>query len=236
MRLRTAAICAALLLAVAAPSTAQSVTLEFADGHVTLVARNVPTRTILAEWARLGGTRFVGADRIAGPPVTLELTGVSERQALEVLLRGVAGYLITARDTTGSGASFVDRVMILPTSTPPRPGSPVATFASPPPPQFVSPDDDPTERPVTPTGRIVIGRPGQTPAGGVSIGGAPEPFPTPATPPPPAPLPGPTPAALPSNPFTTLPGSSRPGEITPVPQQPGNTQPNAPPATPGPDQ
>ena len=233
MSVRTAAVCAALLLTVAAPSTAQNVTLEFADGRVTLVARNVPTPAILAEWARLGGTRFVGADRIAGPPVTLELSGVSERQALEVLLRGVAGYLITARDTAGAGASFVDRVMILPTSSPLRPGSAAATFASPPLPQFVSPEDDPTERPV-PTGRIVIGRPGQTPVGGVSIGGAPEPFPSPAPPQMPAPRPGVTPGPTPTNPFTTLPGSSRPGEIMPVPQQPGTSQPNA--APPDPEQ
>ena len=82
---------AALLLSSALPARPQqSVTVQFSAGRVTLRAQNAPIRVILAEWARLGGATIVNADRVAGPPVTLELTSVQEGQALDVLLRGVA--------------------------------------------------------------------------------------------------------------------------------------------------
>ena len=97
MKLRTLAFGAALSLAFAGSSSAQTVKLEFVDGRVNLVAQNAPMRVILTEWARLGKTQIVGADRLAGPPVTLEITGASERYALDVLLRAVPGYLLTAR-------------------------------------------------------------------------------------------------------------------------------------------
>ena len=81
----------ALLLISAVPADAQQpVSVQFRAGRVTLVARNAPIRTILAEWARLGGATVVNGERVAGAPVTLELTDVPERQALDVILRGVA--------------------------------------------------------------------------------------------------------------------------------------------------
>src|SRR5678816_2563264 len=50
--------------------------LQISDGRVTLHAENVPIRTILAEWARVGGTTILTGDGIAGAPLTLELAGV----------------------------------------------------------------------------------------------------------------------------------------------------------------
>jgi hypothetical protein len=254
MSARTLTICLALLLAHAGVSSAQSVKLEFNDGRVNLSAQNAPVRLILAEWARLGGTRMVNGDRVTGPPLTLELSGVAERQALDIVLRGVAGYMIAARDVTAAGASRFDRVMILPTSAAPRPAPPttaVATFPQPrvpqppaPVPFPADPDsddidfDDPAELPigVGPRGRVVTPggqpMPGQggvqvpgavpvavPPTGGVVIrNGAPPTFvPVPETTPQPV---RPGPPGGPFNPFTNLPGSSRPGEIAPVPQQP----------------
>ena len=43
--------------------------------------------------------RIVNGERVAGPAVTLELQDVSERQALDVLLRGVSGYIVAPRET-----------------------------------------------------------------------------------------------------------------------------------------
>ena len=244
MSFRTITICAGLLLFFAGSSAAQAVKLEFQDGKVNLIAQNVPVRVILAEWARLGGTRIINGDRVAGTPVTLELRGVAERQALDIVLRGVAGYMIAARDVAGAGASRFDRIMILPTSTAPRPTATPATFA-PPPPQAPRPqpiveegpeqeppfDDDPAENPigVTGRGRAVSVGPVNGAGGGRATGAGGQPLPSPlpvAQPPAPRPAPG-TPTT-PANPFTTLPGSARPGEITPVPQpqQPGTAQPN----------
>src|SRR6266508_4323987 len=116
-----------LALVCAVPARAQqSVKLEFKDGRVSLKARNAPLRTILAEWARLGGATIVNGDRVAGAPVTLEFVAVPERQALDTLLRSVAAYMLAPRRAGSVGASAFDRILILPTSAAPRNPQPVA--------------------------------------------------------------------------------------------------------------
>ena len=107
---------AVLGLACADPATAQQLSLTFNEGRVTLDAADVPVRTILTEWARLGGTKVVGADRITGAPLTLRLENVSEAQALEVVLRNVAGYMAAPRSAGFIGASTYDRILVMPTS------------------------------------------------------------------------------------------------------------------------
>ena len=111
----------------------QPVQLEFQEGRVNLRAQNAPARAILAEWARLGGATIVNGDRVTGPPLTLELTGVPERQALDIVLRSAAGYMLAPRRVGATGASAFDRIMILPTSVAPRtpPPTPVAARPSP---------------------------------------------------------------------------------------------------------
>ena len=66
-----------------------------------------------------GGTTIVNGERVPGPPVTLELQDVSEQQALDIVLRGVSGYLVAPRETAVAGASAFDRIFILPTSSRP---------------------------------------------------------------------------------------------------------------------
>jgi hypothetical protein len=121
---------AALLTVLAGPAGAQqTVKLQFNAGQVTLSAQNAPVRTILAEWAKLGGATIVNGERVTGPPVTLELAGVPERQALDIVLRSVAGYIVAPRPAGSSGASAFDRIMILPTSVAPRNPAPAAAVA-----------------------------------------------------------------------------------------------------------
>jgi len=121
---------AALFTALAGPAHAQqTVKLQFDGGQVTLSAQNAPVRTILAEWAKLGGATIINGDRVAGPPVTLELAGVPERQALDIVLRSVAGYIVAPRPAGSTGASAFDRIMILPTSVAPRTPAPAAAAA-----------------------------------------------------------------------------------------------------------
>jgi hypothetical protein len=121
----------ALVLALALPAEAQ-LTLQISDGRVTLDAVNVPARQILAEWARIGGTKIVGAEKIAGAPLTLKLVDMPERQALDIILRNVAGFMAAPRLASATpGASAYDRILIMATSsvpvqaaTAPRPGAP----------------------------------------------------------------------------------------------------------------
>lgn len=126
LRVFTAAV---LFSVLAAPAGAQSVKLQFNSGQVSLSAQNAPVRAILQEWARLGGATIVNGDRVAGPPVTLELTGVPERQALDIVLRSVAGYIVAPRRAGSEGVSAFDRIMILPTSVAPRAPAPAAAAA-----------------------------------------------------------------------------------------------------------
>ena len=206
MLLRTLLTCAALLLGGAASASAQAVSLQFNNGRVTLNAQNAPIRTILTEWARLGGTRIVNGDRIGGAPVTLELNDVTERQALDILLRSAAGYVITTKQQPG-GLSNVGGVVILATSSAPRLQAPVTfgTATVQPTQAFNDQRNDQDERvgnaspvvPITVPNVVRVGQPQ----------GQPEPA---AQPGPPRPV----------TTLQTLPGTSRPGEITPVPQQP----------------
>jgi len=126
MAFRALTVTAILLAWACAAEAQQSVRLEFNDGKVTLSVRDAPLRAILAEWARLGGATVVNGDQVVGQPVTLELTAVPERQALDVLLRGVSGYMIAPRPAGSTGTSVFDRILILPTSTPPRNPAPTA--------------------------------------------------------------------------------------------------------------
>jgi hypothetical protein len=113
-----------LLLTAAAAGFATSadageLTVKIADGRATVIARDVPLREILAEWARVGGTRMVNSEKLVGGPVSLELVDLPEGEVLDILLRSAAGYMAGPRRPGSTGASMYDRIMILATSRPP---------------------------------------------------------------------------------------------------------------------
>src|SRR5712691_7650870 len=85
----------AWVLAASAASADVHVTMQ--DGRVSIVAKDATVRQILTEWARVGQTKIVNVERVPGGPVTLELTNVTETQALEVLLRSLSGYITAPR-------------------------------------------------------------------------------------------------------------------------------------------
>jgi len=132
---------AALAAAVAAPASAGELKLSMQDGRVTISADNVPLRQILQEWARVGQTRIVNAEKLTGPNVTLQLVNVSEREALDVILRSASGYIAAPRPAAIAGAAMFDRITIF-VSSKPAPtqnasaAPPVPTFQRPP-----QPDD-----------------------------------------------------------------------------------------------
>lgn len=105
------------LAAIPSSAQAQNVRLTLKDGRATLVATQASAREILAEWARVGQLRVVNADKLVGPPLTLQLTDVPERKALDTVLRAAAGYMAAPRSTLVAGASRFDRLIIMPTST-----------------------------------------------------------------------------------------------------------------------
>ena len=125
----------ACLLGAAYPVSAAAgdLKLSIAGGRVTLIAQDVPLSQILTEWARIGQTSFVNAEKLTGASVTLQLVDVPEKQALDLLLHSASGYMAALRPVGAVGASLYDRVMIMPTSRPP------AVSASAAPPAFTRP-------------------------------------------------------------------------------------------------
>jgi hypothetical protein len=206
----------------ASPAAAQ-VDLDFQNGNVRLKAQGVSVSQILSEWARRGRTTIVNGERVPGPAVTIELQDVPEQTALDVILRGVSGYLVAQRETAVNGASAFDRIYILPTSARP-------TNAAPLPPQQqvlqqVQDDFDDDELPPGPRGIVNPGNPGARLPREIAPGiaarpGAPfeqdEPEPPEDRPTPPTP----------GNPFGVTPGAAptRPGTISPGPATPRDRQ------------
>ena len=197
----------AVLAAGATPAAAQ-LTLEFHNGgKVRLNAQNVPVSQILSEWARRGRTTIVNGERVSGPPVTLELQDVSEQQALDIVLRGVSGYLVGARENAIAGASSFDRIYILPTSS--RPTNTAALPA----PQAVQLQNDDDDEPLPAGARAPNTPPGARLPRDAGVAGRP-----------PVPVddgdrsePDNRPVPSPSNPFGVAPGTSRPGVVNPGP-------------------
>ncbi len=235
MRISTCFVVA--LLFGSAPLAAQSVKLEFEGGKVNLQAQSATVRQILNEWGRLGRTQIVNGDRVAGAPVTLELVGVYEREALEILLRGVSGYLVSPRASASSGASGFDRILILPTSNAPRVtppgGQAFAPRAVPAPirPPAVRPQDDDADDDAaddTPPVPINNGRAGPLPSPRPPAAAVRERLGQILELEPEGDQQGAQPASAPGNPFTVAPGAVRPGVIAPAPA----TRPAQPPAQP----
>lgn len=226
------------ILGMAAVASAGELSVKIANGRATVIAKDVPIRQILAEWARVGDTKLVNAEKVVGGPVSLELVDVPEKEALDILLRTAAGYIAAPRPANFAGASQFDRVIILATSRAP------AATASAPPPAFgrpavqpiiqPPPDDDdgdpadqgPTPPVMGPNGPIQQTFPGPTvgPNGQVLGTNVPMNVPVgPNGPAQPAPVTSPRPGALPQTPQQQLPPNpyapaGRPGQ---PPTRPG---------------
>jgi hypothetical protein len=239
--MRHTLLAVALSVLIASPAFAQQpLKLSFQNGRVTVDAASVPVRTILNEWAKIGGTKVVGAERVTGAPVTVKLVNVTEAQALETILRSVAGYMAAPRTATSTGPSMYDRILVMATTSAPAPAS-AAVRPSPAQPtafngtqRFVPPRQaqeeiereeipEPDENPPSPP-VFTFPQPGQQPG---SFNGAPG-----------VAQPGmnvPAPQTITINPAQTTPGRptmpvgvSQPGMMVPAPQpvtQPGMIRP-----------
>jgi hypothetical protein len=217
-------VLAAVLLAAASQAAqAQAVKVEFQMGKVNLVAKDASLRAILTEWARVGGTRLVNPERLTGGPLTLELVGVPERQALDILLRDVGGYILGPRPTLVMGVSAVDRLVVV-TATAGRGVQPGPAFPAPRPQQIgrvVQPppiDDDDIEESLEAEGPERDEPPVRGRQGGPVLNPGLPPLPRALEPAPEAR------PATPGNPFGAVQGSARPGAIAPVPEPPPTQQ------------
>lgn len=120
---------AIVVVGLACPSWAGQVKLEIRDGLVTLDAKDASLREIFAEWSRVGQTRVVNAESVPGVPMTIQFTGVPERQALETLLRSAAGFVAAPRAVMQASVSVFDRIVLMPGTRPA--GVPMAAAPTP---------------------------------------------------------------------------------------------------------
>ncbi len=211
---------AGLLLASSTAFASVQVTIH--DGRVSIVATDATVRQILTEWARVGQTKIVNLERIVGGPMSIELHDVPESQALDVLLRSVAGYLAAPRPVAAANLSVFDRVVVMPQPAGAR--TPVTAVAAQPPtfqqaPQFnrmPPPADDDDDR-ATPNGVAnqnqnrgpvfnTFPQPQQVNPQGANAPNMTQPVPQPA------------PSAFPTAPYG---GVAVPGMVAPAPPQPG---------------
>jgi hypothetical protein len=195
---------------------AQEIALSLNQGRVSLVARDASVGEVLAEWARLGDTLVLNADKLANERITLTLEQVPEARALETLLRAATGYVAAPRPAGASGASRFDRILIFVSES-----APARASAAP------APNPPPMTRQVPSTSAI---RPP-----GIQPAGTPPGLQTPQAVPPALPLapPVPAPAPMQGNPFLRPPSPNgetpqtapRPGIIMPSPQTPPPNRP-----------
>ncbi len=135
-----------VLAVVGVVSTASAdVQLTLQGGHVTLVAKNATVRQILAEWERVGQTKVINAERVAGGPLTLQLTDVPERQALDIVLRSISGVILAPRTTSDGNVSAFERIVVIPASI-----APASSTTAAPPPVFAQPAPFPQQAPPFP--------------------------------------------------------------------------------------
>ena len=227
------------LLYAASSSEAQALELSIQDGRVTLTAQDVTIRQILTEWARVGKTRIINVERLGGTPVTLRLEGVPERQALDIVLRTIPGYIAAPRETILGNASMYHTILIMPTTTavavrtppgPPARGNAPVTRLRPPltpgalPEQVTEPPTEAPEDPIiaaaaaagliTPQGQIAS--PGLLPQGPLVLPGMTGAGAQPNQTPPPA---------TPANPWSAPVGTTRPSLPTASPADSSPAQP-----------
>jgi len=219
----------------ASPGLAAGLQLSIRDGKVSIDAQDVTVRQILTEWARVGKTRIVNLERVSGGPVTIKFEGLPEKQALDIVLRTVPGFMAAAREAPLANASVYDTILVMATTTtvaalpPARTGG--ATAGGPfggntltqlrqaqmPPAMMMEPPDpaadqldDPAIAAAAAAGLIPVPAamlPGA--AGsvpmGVLQGGGPRPEPASTTPP------------VPTNPWNAQPGTAQPSLPAPPP-------------------
>jgi glycosyltransferase involved in cell wall biosynthesis len=145
----------------AATAALLAVWLQFSEGKVSLVATGATVSQILAEWARVGGTRVDNVNEAQGGPIDLRLTDVPESEALDVLLRQQNVIVVdhAAGAAIAPTASRVARILIA-RATPAGSAVPVQAPPAPavaPPPVPDAPPPPPSNNPLV---QRIIGRDG----------------------------------------------------------------------------
>ena len=96
-----------------APAAPRTLVVSYDNGRMTVLAESVSLRTIIQEWARVGGVRLVDPQHVTLTPVSVDLRNLPEGAALKVLLRTVPGYLLQQRAVESGGPSAFERLVVM---------------------------------------------------------------------------------------------------------------------------
>jgi len=107
--LTAASVVAALPVDAATPR----LQVTFDTGRVSIVAHGVTVQQVLEEWARVGRTVVDHAEAAPAAVIDIELDGVAEEEALDVLLRSAPGFIASPAPTVGPAASRFGRIVIV---------------------------------------------------------------------------------------------------------------------------
>ena len=115
------------------------------QGRVTIAAQQVTVSEILAEWARKGGTKIQGAERLGGGVIQMPMLfdNRPELEVIEALTRQAAGVSVAPRRVGAPGASRFESIYIVATSAATASSSyPSAPYGGSAPPVRGYPDDE----------------------------------------------------------------------------------------------
>src|SRR5687767_853684 len=134
--MRRAILLTAALALLPSSAGAGDVHLRIREGRVSISATNASVGQILAAWARVGHTTILNAEKVPSPLVTLEISEMPEREALDLVLRSASGYVAIPRVSNAPDLSTFDRILIMATSTavaaqPGRGTAPTPVYLSP---------------------------------------------------------------------------------------------------------
>jgi hypothetical protein len=177
---------------------------------MTIVADAVALRTVVQEWARVGGVRLVNPQHVSLAPVSILLQNVPEGEALKILLRSLPGYVLQKRSIESGGPSVFQQLAVMAPAvgSAQTPTLSMGGLAA----QAEAVDQEPAEAPYDPSSPPA----GMAPAAEGAFAQPQGPSATGArTPPPPVP--------------SAIPGQARPGLPAPLRGVPGrNTRPERP--------
>jgi len=228
----------ALLVGAVVPSfvaAAPGVQLTIRDGQVWLTTERATVGQILAEWARIGGTEIVNGDRVPGGPYTLALNGVSEQEALDVVLRAAGGFVAVGRSAAlgidgAASASRFKRIVIVSGGAASSAGSNTRSVSAAPRAPAYAPPPPPVEPVVSApeVGTRIIGPDGQPVPDDQEDAPPPGNSMPPGFSPPPDEAPPPVTQPAPTTMPTIPPGVARPGMMPPPPPPGAPVQPRRP--------
>jgi len=101
-------------------AAARNPILQFHDGLVTLVARDVTVRAILSQWGRTGRATVVTAKKWKGLRLRCNSSTCRSVTRWRFCCANAGGYLLAARHDFQPGASVFDRIVVVASSARPQ--------------------------------------------------------------------------------------------------------------------